>query len=538
MADNPLFLSTSNVAPSSDGSSPTSGGAGIGDLRRRYAFGNRVSELAIDQTPFFRFLSMAAKKPTDDPEFKSLEQRHSFHKRYAYAVGMDLNGGVIGSGDNDNEYVDYAFASTDLQAGDEMNVKFQADYLSEGNVQSVLGQTGITVGASGTEPSFFLVGQLVKIPIRIVLTASLGAGQDNMEPGSAGMVAVDSHDYLVARITALGDPATGANAESVYAKCKVVRPAVAVASSYYMLPGAEYHHSGTTFDGMVTTAYTEADKCYVVGNAHAEGSTFPDSWKDQPYKDVYGLTQIFKTTCQMTNTARATQLKLVPDEWARIWKQKLIEHKYDMEQAFLFNRKLVDGTTRYTQGIVDYILQSGNIFSLDTSTKSQDSFLDDMSNYLDPRYNNGAATVFFANTDIYNWLHKLSGYFANNVGMVKPGATSPADGSTSMGRADMAITGKKKVFGLNITTISTPYGDMNVTRNVHLDTGSAGAKMVGVNMKHVAYRPLVGNGVNRDTSIHVGVQSLENTGVDRRIDLIQTEAGLECLMPEAHAVWK
>jgi hypothetical protein len=240
----------------------------------------------------------------------------------------------------------------------------------------------------------------------------------------------------------------------------------------------------------------------------------------------------------MTNTARATQLKLVPDEWARIWKQKLIEHKYDMEQAFLFNRKLADGTTRYTQGIVDYILQSGNIFSLDTATKSQDSFLDDMSNYLDPRYNNGAATVFFASTDIYNWLHKLSGYFANNVGMVKPGASSPDISGNSYGRADMAITGKKKVFGLNITTISTPYGDMNVTRNIHLDTGSAGAKMVGVNMKHVAYRPLVGNGVNRDTSIYVGVQSLENTGVDRRIDLIQTEAGLECLMPEAHAVWK
>jgi len=57
-------------------------------------------------------------------------------------------------------------------------------------------------------------------------------------------------------------------------------------------------------------------------------------------------------------------------------------------------------------------------------------------------------------------------------------------------------------------------------------------------MKHVKYRPLVGNGVNRDTSIYVGVQSLENTGVDRRIDLIQTEAGLQCNMPEAHAVWK
>ena len=108
----------------------------------------------------------------------------------------------------------------------------------------------------------------------------------------------------------------------------------------------------------------------------------------------------------------------------------------------------------------------------------------------------------------------------------------------SLARLDMGIMGKSKKFGLDISTIRTPYGDMNVTRNIHLDGGQAGAKMGAVNMKHVAYRPLVGNGVNRDTSIYVGVQSLENTGVDRRIDLIQTEAGLEIVMPEAHAVWK
>jgi len=63
-------------------------------------------------------------------------------------------------------------------------------------------------------------------------------------------------------------------------------------------------------------------------------------------------------------------------------------------------------------------------------------------------------------------------------------------------------------------------------------------KILAVNMKYDSYRPLVGNGVNRDTAVYVGVQSLENTGVDRRIDLIQTEAGLEVIMPEAHAVWK
>lgn len=538
MADNPLFLTNQNVAPSAKGASPDTQGAGIGDLRRRYAFGDRVSELAIDQTPFFRFLSMASKKPTDDPEFKSLEQRHSFHKRYAYVTGIDLDATEVGNADDANDYSDFSLLSADLAADQVMCVEMKGDFKPEGNVQSVLGQSAIGIGASDTKPIHFLVGQLIKIPLRVIATSSLAGGNDDEVPGNGTDTSVDAYDYLVCRITQIGVPASNANSEAIYAAVKVVRPAVSSGTNYWMLPGAQYHHGGTTFDALVTSGLGEADKAYIVGTGHAEGSSFPDTWKDQPYVDVYGLTQIFKTSCQMTNTARATQLKLVPDEWARIWKQKLIEHKYDMEQAFLFNRKHVDGTTRYTQGIVDYVLQSGNIFGLDTASKSQDSFLDDMSAYLDPRYNNGNATVFFASTEIYNWLHKLSGYFANNVGMVKPGASSPDASGNSYGRADMAITGKKKVFGLSVTTISTPYGDMNVTRNIHLDSGAAGAKMVGVNMKHVAYRPLVGNGVNRDTSIYVGVQSLENTGVDRRIDLIQTEAGLECLMPEAHAVWK
>ena len=91
------------------------------------------------------------------------------------------------------------------------------------------------------------------------------------------------------------------------------------------------------------------------------------------------------------------------------------------------------------------------------------------------------------------------------------------------------------MFGVDVTAISTPYGDMNVVRNIHLD--QTDVNILGINMKHVSYRPLVGNGLNRDTAIYVGVQTLENSGVDRRVDLIQTEAGLEINMPEAHAIW-
>ena len=522
MADNPLTLSTHAQAQ-------VESTFNTGDLRRRYDFSDRVSELAPDQTPFFRVLSKVAKKATSDPEFKTLEQRHMWHKRYAYAVAMDLNGGVIGSGDNDNEYVDYAFADSDLVLDQVMNVKFQTDYLSAGNVQNILGQTGTAVGsgsagATSTEPIFFLVNQIVKIPVRLITVANAGSGQDETVP------ATYTDDYIMVKITAIADPATGADAMSVYAKCQVIRGISATALAahdYSTLAGAKYEHSGTTFDDVVKTAYVEKDKCYIVGSAHAEGSSFPDTYKDTPYKDVVGYTQIWKTTMQMTNTARATELKLARDEWARVWKNKLIEHKWDIETDILFSTKAKDAAgVRYTAGIVDYVLTSGNLFTIDLTTDgtTSDDFLENMSSFMDPRYNSSNATMFMCDTATYNWLHKLGGFQANDVAI------------HSQFRYDFAVTGKKKLFGLPVTQITTPYGDMNVVRNIHLD-GSP-VRILAVNLKHVSYRPLVGNGVNRDTSVYVGVQSLENTGVDRRIDLIQTEAGMEIVMPEAHAIWK
>jgi hypothetical protein len=517
MADNPLKLSTHAQDQLETGYS-------TGDLRRRYDFSDRVSELAPDQTPFFRVLSKVAKKATTDPEFKTLEQRHMWHKRYAYATAMDLNGGVIGSGDNDNEYVDYSFAGTDLQLDDEMNVKFETDYLSAGNVQNVLGQSGTAVGASGTKPIFFLVNQMVKIPVRLIKVANAGSGQDETVP------ATYTDDYIMVKITAISSPATGADAQAVYAKCKVVRgisAAAVTAHDYFTLAGAQYEHTGTTFDTVVTTAYKEKDKCYVVGSAHAEGSSFPDTYKDTPYKDVVGFTQIWKTTMQMTNTARATELKLAKDEWARVWKNKLIEHKWDIETDILFSSKQKDSDgVRYTAGIVDYVLNSGNLFSINLASggTTSDDFLDNMSDFMDPRYNSSNATMFMCDTATYNWLHKLGGFQKNDVSI------------SDQFRFDFAVSGKKSLFGIPVTTITTPYGDMNVVRNIHLD-GSP-VRILAVNLKHCAWRPLVGNGVNRDTAVYVGVQSLENTGVDRRIDLIQTEGGMEIVMPEAHAIWK
>ena len=61
-----------NLETYSDVNSPSSTGTSLdtGDIRRRFNFGYRVSELSIAQKPFFRFVPKVGKKLTDDQSLK------------------------------------------------------------------------------------------------------------------------------------------------------------------------------------------------------------------------------------------------------------------------------------------------------------------------------------------------------------------------------------------------------------------------------------------------------------------------------------
>ena len=501
-----------------------------GALRRKYNFGDMVSELALAQDPFFRFVSMVGKKPTDDPSFKFTEKRSSYTKRYAYLADYDTSAAAVPA-------TTVGSASPNPAAGDVYTFGFFTDYNSNGNQGNIYGQTHTYAeGVEGTQPQFFIPGQIIKIPVG-------AAGADNDQTSNLA-------DYTLWKVNSVDLDTQGVSSTSSATVNKAIVNATclkAPATSNFMNAtetggaitdlSANLGYAATPAGVTASQEVLEAFKCYVVGTAFGAGTGYPETWQDQPYSTGHGQTQIWKTSCVMNNTDRATQLKYEGNEWARIWKEKLIEHKWDIENSLLFgNQSSTYGTT---EGAVNYISTYGNAFNLNLATKSQDSFLDDLSAMLDPRYNNAGSTVFFCSTAVYNWLHKLSGYFSNNVGVVIPGSggttPDPAADASVMGRANFAMSGKKKVFGIDITTISTIYGDMNVARNVHLDGTSV--KMMGINMKYCAYRPLVGNGINRDTGIYVGVQTLENSGVDRRVDQILTEAGMEWCCPETHAIW-
>lgn len=504
-SNTPLAIATSTGL--SEGYAASQGSSlSTGDLRRRYDFSERFSELAIDQTPFFRLVSSLAKKPTDDPSFKFTEKRQSFMKRYAYVVGF-----YNGTADKFDDATLKESDNTALSLGGEVKLYMASDYFSAGNIQNVQGQSNgaIKIGDAGTAPEFLQLNQVIKVP----MAATAGG---------------DVNDYMLVRITGVGAQAakdlSGAGGSNA-AEVKLVTGNILRVPSGVEIGGFS---SGNVAQCAVynldIAEALEERRTYVVGNSFGEGSELlGTTWKDNPYSTGYGQTQIFRTEFGMTNTARATALKYEPNEWARVWKDKLIEHKWDIEQAGLFSTQVADGSVNHTQGAVDYILNYGNIFSW-TSAKTIDDFLQDMSQYQDPRYNQDKATVFLCSTEVYTWLHKLGGFFGNNIGI---------DGQF---RADLAVTGRKKVMGLDVTTISTVYGDINVSRCIALD--GSHVKILACNMNNVKYRPLVGNGVNRDTSIYVGVQTLENSGVDKRVDMILTEAGFEFMMPESHAIWK
>jgi hypothetical protein len=487
-----------------------------GALRRKYNFGDKVSELSLAQDPFFRFVSMVSKKPTDDPSFKFTEKRSSYTKRYAYM--SDFSTAQAASPTT-------VPATTGTPAeGNVYTMSFFTDYNNDGNQGNIYGKTvDYYEGAEGTQPQFFIPGQIIKVP-----HASSEANADAGTVSGYTLWKINSVDLDTLPVSS--SPGVAVNKAVLNVTC--VKGSGSAVFFMDAVSGTDDtsadnpSDAGLAYDGSVTTVtksteYMEAFKTYVVGSAFAAGSGYPETWNDQPYSTAYGQTQIFKTSAVMNNTDRATVLKYEGNEWARIWKEKLIEHKWDIEQALLFGTQ--SSTYNTTQGAVDYVSTYGNTFSLPIATKSQDDFLDDLSAMLDPRYNNAGSTVFFCNTAVYNWLHKLSGYFRNNVEM------------SANYRADFSLTDRKKVFGIDITTISTVYGDMNIARNVHLD--GTNVKMLGINMKYCAYRPLMGNGLNRDTGIYVGVQTLENSGVDRRVDQILTEAGMEWCCPETHAIW-
>ena len=289
--------------------------------------------------------------------------------------------------------------------------------------------------------------------------------------------------------------------------------------------------SAVTIDGSGTAVNAQ-----VIGTAYGEGTGAPDVFSQELDND-FGFTQIFKTACEMTNTARATVYRGYADEWDRIWNLKLREHKVDIERAMLFGQRASVGGVQYTEGIVGHIIAEGAAPVTDSTKLSYvegaayhksiaagsmtyDNLLGDFEVVFDPARGGSASKLALCSLPVISLFNKMG-----NNGFI--------DNSTVSTQAQYMLERAQGSFGHKVMKIDTVHGDLTLVKEP-LFRGLASTFMAMVDLEHVSYRPLVGNGINRDTAITTNVQSADE---DLRKDLILTEAGLEISLPETHALF-
>ena len=241
----------------------------------------------------------------------------------------------------------------------------------------------------------------------------------------------------------------------------------------------------------------------------------------------------------MSNTARATAYRGYADEFQRIWNLKLREHKVDIERAMLFGQRATSGGIQYTEGISGHCIKNGTAVTDDSalsytsgspyfrsSTTAQltyDRILSDFEVVYDPARGGSDSKLALASLPAITFFNKLGDGFFMDASL------GSADGGARMANR-YNFEKSEGSFGHKVMVIETIHGTMNLIKEP-LFRGFASGFLQLVDMEKVAYRPLVGNGVNRDTHVVSNVQSADE---DLRKDMILTEAGLEVVLPESH----
>jgi len=314
-----------------------------------------------------------------------------------------------------------------------------------------------------------------------------------------------------------------------------------------------HNSSDSSFSGKVidvsavsgSNSIANNDVAQIIGTSFEEGSGSPDVWSSE-LEDGFGYTQIFKTAAEMTNTAYATRYRGYPDEWSRIWASKLREHKVDIERAMLFGQKARVGGIQYTEGLVGHILKnaspvvddsafsysSGSAYhrSVAQAEMTYDRLLSDLEVIFDPARGGASDKLVLCSLPVITFFNKLGADAFINQSMQSGSAVAVNTGA-SLARYNMSE--RQGAFGHSITVIDTIHGRLNLVKEP-LFRGQASGFMLMADMSQLAYRPLIGNSINRDTQVMTNVQSADE---DLRKDMILTEAGLEVTLAESHALY-
>jgi len=149
-----------------------------------------------------------------------------------------------------------------------------------------------------------------------------------------------------------------------------------------------------------------------IGNCFAEGTGAPSSSMRNPTK-MYNLCQIFKTTYDITNTAKGTKTR-TGDPIKNDKKRKMFDHSTMMEMAFLFGKRYeTTGSNgkplRLTGGLLWFLSQyASSMITAFTTTPTETTFTDAVYKVFDYDSGAGDERIVFAGNGALNSLNKLA----------------------------------------------------------------------------------------------------------------------------------
>jgi hypothetical protein len=298
----------------------------------------------------------------------------------------------------------------------------------------------------------------------------------------------------------------------------VVDRSVNGASSYVVIRLLEADDNSTTYD------LSDADRMVIVGSMHAEGGVTPDAITYLPTK-YSNYTNIFRTSLEMTRTARKTRLR-TGEQYAQAKAEALMYHGIDMEWSSIFSEKY-EGIgdngkpLRSTQGVRPYLRENYSSHMVDYRTDANYSGL--------PWLSGGEDWLLDIIEKIFRNDDGTSGDF---VGYAGSGVIKALERLTKAG-VDMTVSpGKSVGYGLILREWVTSFGSIYLkTHPLFSKEETTRNSLIIVKPKNIITRTL-------DDTMFYGQSNKDYayTSSGRRIDGLNeeflTELGFEFHFPE------
>lgn len=282
-------------------------------------------------------------------------------------------------------------------------------------------------------------------------------------------------------------------------------------------------YSGTTAAAVDFDGAGVNPNMTVIGSAYEEGSDAPTGVNFDPTKRK-NYTQIFRNTLEATRTAAKTRLR-TGDQVKEAKRECLELHSIDKEMAFWLGQRW-EGTRngkpiRTTGGITSFIPTANTYDATGMTDYNSGVTMDQIDEMMYLIFQYGAS-------------EKMA-YLGNRAALTIQQAVRK--------NSSMQIQSGIKEYGMNVTRITSPFGELVLKTHPLFNTRAGGTNdgdnayygmeswMAVLDMENIKYRYFSGD----DTRYE---KDLQANGVDGQKSGYLTECGLEVHHPKTHLLFK